>query len=134
MIGFASPAATAALGRAFAESIMSATCEVRALAAGTTTDPNTGEIITPDGALIYAGKCHVQPGGGSAAQVEGGEVFTYDFLVSLPASVTGVSGGHLLTVTTSPDPDLVGRAMEVQRVDRGDYRTARRLQCNGRSS
>lgn len=134
MTGFASPQQTAALGRAFAESIMSATCEVRALGAGTTTDPNTGEIITPNGALIYAGKCHVQAGGGSAAQVEGGEVFTYDFLVSLPAAVSGVSGGQLVTVTSSPDPDLVGRVMEVQRVDRGDFRTARRLQCNGRAT
>lgn len=134
MIGFASPEETAALGRAFAESIMSATCEIRAVAAGSTTNPNTGEIVTFDGALIYAGKCHVQPGGGSGVQVEGGEVFTYDFLVSVPARVAGVSGGQLLTIVTSPDPDLVGRVMEIQRVDRADFRTARRLQCNGRPS
>lgn len=113
---------------------MSATCEIREPTDGEgVTDPDTGEYIPAVGTLVYAGKCHVRPGGGSSVDVIGGEEFTYDFQVSLPAAVTGVDGGNQLTVTASPDPDLVGRVLEVQRVDRGDYRTARRLQCNGRA-
>jgi hypothetical protein len=125
------PEATAALGAAFAESIMSATCELRQRDGGTTTDPQTGETTPTPGTLVYAGKCHIRPGSGAPVAIEGGEAFTYDFQVSLPAAVTGVTGGQLLTVTDSPDPDLVGRLLEVAEVDRGDYRTARRLQCNG---
>lgn len=126
-----SPAHTAALGAAFAESLMSATCEIRERPGQPTTDPDTGATTPTPGALIYAGRCHIRPAGGGAAQIEGGEVFTYDFLVSIPAAVSGVTGGHLLTVTSSPDPDLDGTVLEVSKVDRGDYRTARRLQCNG---
>lgn len=129
-----SPAFTAALGAAFAESLMSATCELREREGDPVTDPNTGEATVPVGALVYAGRCHIRPGGGSPVVVEGGEAFSYDFQVSLPATVSGATGGQLLTVTGSPDPDLIGRVLEVQEVDRGDYRTARRLQCNGMSA
>lgn len=128
------PELTATLGAAFAESLMSATCEVREREGEPVTDPNTGETTIPAGALVYAGRCHIRPGGGSPVVIEGGEAFTYDFQVSLPAAVSGVTGGQLLTVTDSPDPDLIGRVLEVEQVDRGDYRTARRLQCNGMSA
>jgi hypothetical protein len=40
-----------------------------------------------------------------------------------------VVAGHRLTVTASPDAALAGVTMEVQRVDRGDTITARRLFC-----
>jgi hypothetical protein len=125
------PAFTAALGASFAESLMSATCELREREGDPVTDPNTLETTIAPGALVYAGRCHIRPGGGAPIVIEGGEAFTYDFQVSLPAATTGVTGGQLLTVTDSPDPDLIGRVLEVQEVDRGDYRTARRLQCNG---
>lgn len=128
-----SPAHTAALGAAFAESLMSAACEITERPGEPVTDPETWEVTIPAGALIYAGKCHIRPAGGGATQVEGGEEFTYDFLVSIPAAVSGVTGGHLLTITASPDPDLIGITLEISKVDRGDYRTARRLQCNGMS-
>jgi hypothetical protein len=38
--------------------------------------------------------------------------------------------GHRLTVTFSPDLALVGITVEVQKVDRGDNITARRLACS----
>lgn len=126
-----SPEFTAAIGAAFAESLMTATCQVNERGGDPITDPNTGETTPELGGLVYAGRCHIRPGGGSPVVIEGGEAFTYDFQVSLPAATTGVTGGQLLTVTGSPDPDLIGRVLEVEQVDRGDYRTARRLQCNG---
>jgi hypothetical protein len=36
----------------------------------------------------------------------------------------------LLTVTGSPDAALVGITVEIQKVDRGDHITSRRLACN----
>lgn len=127
-----SPQTTAALGAAFAESLMSATCEVRQRGTGEpVTDPVTGETTPTLGALVYTGRCWIRPGGGSSVVIEGAEAFSYDFQVSLPAATTGVTGGQLLTVTGSPDPDLIGRVLEIEQVERGDYRVARRLQCNG---
>jgi hypothetical protein len=44
--------------------------------------------------------------------------------------VAGVQEGHRVTVTSSPDPALVGVVLEVHKVDRGENITARRLSCN----
>jgi hypothetical protein len=119
--------------RARAESLMSSTCTIRARATGEpTTDSTTGAVTPAVGATVYSGKCRVRPAGtqGSTAEAGGAEVFTFDYLISVPFSVTGVAEGHRLTVTASADPALVGVTLEVQKVDRGEHITARRLSCN----
>src|SRR3546814_20382914 len=42
---------------------------------------------------------------------------------------SGVAEGHRVTVDTSADPALVGVELEVQKVDRGEQITERRLYC-----
>lgn len=96
------------------------------------TDPQTGEVTDTQG-VVWAGPCRVRPAGGGstggAMEASGAEVFTYDYLVSIPRAVVAVLAGHRVTVTASPDAALAGVTMEVQRVDRGDAITARRLYC-----
>jgi hypothetical protein len=111
---------------------MSSVCTIRAKSTGRTTDPTTGAVTPTPGAVVYAGPCRVRPAGREAqtAQAGGAEVFAFDYLVSVPFSVTGVAEGQRLTVTASPDPALVGVEVEVQKVDRGEHITARRLSCS----
>jgi hypothetical protein len=53
--------------------------------------------VTPTpGALVYSGPCRVRPAGREAqtTQAGGAEVFTFDYLITVPFSVTGVAEGH----------------------------------------
>jgi hypothetical protein len=120
------------MGRALAESLMTSTCTIRAKSTGTTMDPVTGAVVATPGALVYSGPCRVRPAGREAQTVEAGgaELFQSDYLVSVPFSVTTVAKGHRLTISASPDPSLVGVEVEVQKVERGEQITARRLACS----
>jgi hypothetical protein len=119
--------------RARAESLFTSACIVHAKSTGQTTDSTTGEVTDIPGAVVYSGACRVRPvtsRGGGTLEIGGAEMFTFDYLISVPFSVTGVQEGHLVTVTASPDPALIGVTVEVQKVDRGESITARRLSCN----
>lgn len=119
-----------ATARARAESLMSSACTVFATGEPVT-DPNTGEV-THAPATVWSGPCRVRPAGTQARETDAGgsELFTYDYLISVPFAVVSVFEKHRVTVTSSPDAALVGVTMEVQKVDRGDTITARRLSCN----
>jgi hypothetical protein len=122
-----------AMARAAAESLMFSTCTIRAAGSTPVTDPETGEVTFPAGATVYSGPCRVRPvtsRGGGTTEAGGAELFTFDYLVSVPFSVTDVTEGHRLAITASPDPALVGVEVEVQKVDRGEHITARRLSCS----
>jgi hypothetical protein len=56
-------------------------------------------------------------------------VFAFDYLVSVPFAATAVREKQRLTVDTSADAALVGVTVEIQKVDRGDHISARRLAC-----
>lgn len=122
-------------GRRLSESLMTSTCTVRMRADEDVMDPSTG-IMTPGlGATVYSGRCRVRPTGNQAQVTTsgGGEIFTFDYVVALPFDENGssaVSEGMLCLITNSIDPALIGVLTEVQKVDRGDYVTARRLSCN----
>lgn len=124
-------AAVAEQGRLLAELLMTSVCVIRERGTGRTFDPNTGEDVATPGAVVYDGKCRVRPAGRESHELQSGgaEVFTFDYVVSVPFSVSGVREGHRLTVTASPDPDLPGVELEVRKVDRGEHITARRLVC-----
>lgn len=66
---------------------------------------------------------------GGRAEAGGANLFTFDYLVSVPFSVTDLAEGQRVLLLTSPDPALVGVEVEVRKVDRGDNITARRLAC-----
>lgn len=121
--------------RAAAEKRMSSTCTIREPGSSEpVTDPNTGRVTFPEGAVVYSGPCRVRPTNVAGAQAVavnagGAEVFRFGYLVSVPFSVAGVKEGYQLTIDSSPDVDLVGRTIEVQGVDRGEHISARRLSC-----
>jgi hypothetical protein len=95
------------------------------------TDPVTGEVTTAQ-PVVYAGPCSVRPGnapGSRTADVAGAEVFTFDYIVKVPVSVTGAVEGQRVTIVTTPDPALAGITVRVEKVIRGDGITARRLLC-----
>ena len=120
-------------GRRIAESLMTSTCTIREKSAGEpVTDPNSGAVTYPEGDVVYSGRCRVRPEGRQAqtAEAGGAELFTFDYLVSVPFSVTGVIEGMPCKIDTSSDPDLIGVTVEVRKVDRGEHITARRLSCS----
>lgn len=119
------------LARATAEDGMTSTCSIRARGTETTTDPDTGAVVAVPGAERYAGKCRVRPAGRDAQEftTPGDQPFSFDYLISVPFSVAGIQEHDRLTITASPDPALVGIEVEIQKVDRGEHISARRLAC-----
>lgn len=115
-----------------AESLMTSACTIRGAATGEpTTDPDTGQVTPAEGVVIYSGRCRVRPAGTvqDSDEAGGAELFSFDYLVSVPFSVTTVIEGQRLTIDASPDPALVGRVLEIQQVARGEHISARRLSC-----
>jgi hypothetical protein len=122
-------AGVAGLGRQLAESLMDS--QIQFFTPGEdVTDPNTGEVTSTQ-EVVWAGKCRIRPADAVArtADVGGVEVFAFDYLVSIPWSVTEVFERMRGTVTDCPDLALAGVTMEVQRVARGSHISARRLMC-----
>ncbi len=117
--------------RRLAESQMISTCDIRAKDGEAVMDPVTGAVLHPAGTLRYSGPCRLRPAGREAnvSTAGGGEVFAFDYVVSVPFAVANIAEGDELTVQSSPDPALVGKVIEVQKVDRGESITARRLYC-----
>ena len=112
---------------------MSSACTIHTRATGEpTTDPTTGAVTAAVGTVLYSGPCRVRPTGTQARVTEGGaaELSTFDYLISVPFAEADVAEGHRVTITATPDASLVGVEVEVQKVDRGEHITARRLLCN----
>lgn len=122
----------AARGRVRARALLTSTCTVFTTGEPVT-DPNTGEVTRAQ-TVVWSGPCRVRPAAtGLTAlsdDIGGGETFRFDYRVSLPFEVDVIFEGMRLTVTACPDTAMIGITLEVQRVDRGDCLTARRLICN----
>jgi Family of unknown function (DUF6093) len=91
-------------------------------------------VTFPPGVAVYTGKCRIRGSSGRALQADTTNVgavqfFTTDYMIAVPFNVTTVKEGHVLTVSASPDPALVGIVVEVQHVERGEHISARRLIC-----
>lgn len=88
-----------------------------------------GNYTTTPGAVVYEGPCRVHPQGRSDTVVQAGEEpvtqRTYD--VTLPSSASGIEVDHVLTVSESADPDLVGRPLRVRNVMVASVHVQRRL-------
>jgi len=110
---------------------MTDTCAVAAYGPPTY-DPVTG-VTTRTPTTVYTGPCRVRPGAnGSAGETRVGEQETalWPFVVSLPFATVTVDLNHVVTVTASGDPSLVGKKLRVREVARGTHITARRLGCD----
>jgi hypothetical protein len=121
-------------GRAAAVRAMVDACVIRRRS-DTTTDPLTG-VPTPAYATLYTGQCRVQQNGATASRqdVGGDSVLLQPFVLSVPISVTGIEPGDEATMTTSRDPDLVGRVFIVRAVTHKTNLTARRLGVEERTA
>jgi hypothetical protein len=125
----ASQAAVRARGRA--QLLMTSTCSV--FVPGAPTTDQTSGLISRTPTAVWSGPCRVRPASiglrTMTTNVADSESFRFDYRISIPFDVTAVLEGHMVTVTASPDPALVGTTYEVHRVDRGDNVSARRLIC-----
>lgn len=118
-------------GRHAAERRMVDTCTIRRRT-GETTDDFSGTVtatyLSPD---PYAGKCRVQQHPARAEEQDAGQ----DYLrllrleVQLPISAIGLKVGDVVTLTTSRDPDLLGREFRVRDLAHKTDATSRRVQC-----
>lgn len=116
-----------ARGQRAAKRRMVDTCTIRR-STGDTTDPNTG-VVTATWKQLYAGRCRVQHGLAQAAQHDTGQdsLLLVRLQVHLPMTVVGLEVNDQITITTSRDPDLVGRVFLVRDLFHKTDATARRV-------
>lgn len=99
---------------------------------GQATNTTTGVVTPTYGAPVYTGKCKIQRlRGAFPSNPDAGEHRWTVASVELHVPVAGTAGiktGHLVTVTSSVDPDNVGRQFRVRSGDRKTFQTAIRFQ------
>lgn len=113
-------------GQKRAESLMADTCTISRI-----TIERVGGIDQPVSTPIYTGKCKVQLQtiAASNAQEVGGAVITQTTRrVDLPMSAPEVEVNDLVDITTSLDPQLVGKTFRVTSRFGKTFATARRLE------
>lgn len=129
-----SVASVLARGRSAALQLMTDTITITR--GGTATyNPATMQYEVAGGLTLYAGPADVKPLDVQNREVQAGEreVALRSYDVRLPFGTMPDGGapdftrGDLLTVDTSADPGLTGRALTVMGVGRGGRRTARHL-------
>jgi len=118
--------------RAQAESLMVDSCVITS-GGEPVWDEAAGEWSTPDGSVVYSGKCRVQlPNVAESNPVAGETEWTVTAaVVSLPvAGSEGVRIGHTVTVTSGVfDSRLSGTVYRVTGEHKKTHATARRLRC-----
>lgn len=93
-------------------------------------DNDTGTYPTTPAPPYYTGRCRAQQQKQPQVGTTGGQkVSTHDYLVTVPASVTAVKVGHIVTVTAAVDVSLIGRPLKVTDVQRGTEIWERDLVC-----
>jgi uncharacterized protein DUF6093 len=116
-------------GRAAAERLMVDTCTITRSSVAFT-DPETGHQVKTT-TTVYAGKCRIQmqmPGSANASEPGEAYLLMLNLSVQVPASVTGVQPGDIVTVTAAAhDPELVGRTFRVKDLAHKTHATSRRL-------
>lgn len=118
-----------ARGRAQREQLMVFECTLAEPGNGDPVyDGAAGTSHTPPNDPYYTGPCLVTTDQVVSTTEAGGEQILSDrWPAELPTSVTSVRRGHILTVTSSPDPLLVGRSLRVADVDSTQLAVSRRL-------
>lgn len=118
-------------GRRQAEALMLDACTVKPVT-GHTTNPTTGVVTSTYGTAVYTGKCKLQRQRGAfpSTPEAGGHQWTVAPLeLHLPVSGSAaVSVGHVVEITASVDPALVGKMFRVRAGDRKSFQTAIRFQ------
>ena len=115
-----------------AEGTMTGACTIRDPKATVTGpfDPDTGTFPKAPAPPYYTGACRAQQQRQPQEATTGGEeITTHDYLVPVPASVTGVKLGHVVKITAAVDASLVGRVLQVTDIQRGSEIWERDLIC-----
>lgn len=119
-----------ARGRIAALAGMTDTCTITRVTAASV-DKVTGVTVATATAAVYSGTCKVQgPNPASATPATPGEAYQLQLPLELhiPATVTGVEPGDLVTITASVhDADLVARTFRVRELAHKSHATAHRL-------
>lgn len=126
------------------ETLLDSTCEITNLAGSTfnadtgqydlTVDvrnPTTGVFEEADASTDYAHPCWVRSGAGQERVVDvGGDLVTLRlYRVRLAVGVTGVEVDDVITIITSPDPEMVGKALRVRDFPADDLAVTRLALC-----
>ena len=116
-----------------AETRMPDTCEIKRQS-GTVRDDESGTRV-PSYTTLYTGKCRVQQNSGMPASSDVGQDFVLllTLEVQLPMSVTGLKVDDRIQITTSLDPDLIGRTFLIRGLAHKTEASARRVQCTERT-
>lgn len=117
--------------RPVAEATITAECTIRDPSQDVKVwNDDTGENTITPAAPYYTGRCRAQQQKQPQVATTGGQrISNHDYLVAVPAAVTTVRVGHVVTITGSVDESLVGRTLQVTDVQRGSEIWQRDLIC-----
>lgn len=118
-----------ALFRRVEQRQFASTCTITRAGAGERVfDVETNDYTEPTPTTVYTGPCKVRRTARSGDDVDAGErrLREQDLEVTVPAD-TAVDESDAVTVTASPDPDLVGKTLRVTDVLSDDWQVNRRL-------
>lgn len=113
--------------QAWAESLMCDQCTVSAVTR-IDVDPETGKE-TPVVRVIWSGKCRVQSDGGVGGDNTdtGGKMNEWLQRIDFPMAASGLDTDQVVTITSSVNPDLIGRTYRmVSPHSRKSYTSAQR--------
>ncbi len=107
---------------------MTSRCQI-ARPGARTTNTTTLQVTEAASALDYAGPCQIQRAASSRSVSPGGagQIQRDEYTVHLPMSAPMPAPGSVLTLTSCPDPEMVGRAFTVAQAAGQDDQAARRL-------
>lgn len=123
-----------ARGQAAAERGMTDTCTIKRVTGQSTASSG---VVTPTYSTLYTGICRVQQhqAAGRQETVGAAYVLMLEVEVQLPNSVTGLAVSDEVTITAAiNDADLVGRVFLIRDLAHASEKTARRVQCQERTS
>lgn len=108
---------------------MDETCLIESVTSGGLLQTD-GSITTESRTTIYSGICSIFPIVARRDRYDTygeGHQYQYQYRVLVPWDTTGIEAGHRFQMTSSTDPDLVGRDMEVRDVHRVTDLAQRRI-------
>lgn len=114
-----------ARGRGRHALLMLDACTVTRAAGPKVYNPVTKTYTTPT-TTVYTGQCRVVPWRGNDEQAAGTEVAVYRYRIQFPLTATTpeIKRYDVVTITTSSNPTMVGKALDVTEPELGTTATA----------
>lgn len=120
--------------RATSTSAMPDECEITREGGDPTLDTATGDLDFPVPVAIYQGACRVRPGGTAEQDAVVGDLHETlgDYVATVPHDAGAIEADDFLTVTSSSDPQMIGRAFRILHVGWSSWQIDRRLALEDR--